>query len=246
VTEESNDVIVLEPDGTRVTWSPAAGGYHVSAWAGDRLIGQRHREDTEADDLIVFDTAGRIRDLAWWGAVSLIAPDGSWGVVHGLPPGSEPPDDGGPAIPPRILDLATGEEVGTIDPGDAQTVGALRWVGDGRAVGISTAPSASDGPSDHVGVLLELDVGTQGGEVRIVVARRIILDDRTFAPDEVDVAPDGTLLAPAPILGRQALSATDPGLWACRPDATTCELLTLPFGDLGDVGFVDNPSRPLP
>jgi hypothetical protein len=241
------DVVVQAPDGTRATWSPAPGGYHVSAWAGNRLIGLRDLEDTEARDAIVLDGPGQVRDLAHEGGVTAIGPDGTWAVVAGVAPGAVAPAAGEPAPPDRILDLATGAEVGTIDlGGTALAAGALAWAGDDRLAG-AAAVDLAPGPDDvaWAGVVEELAVASVDGSVRITSRRRhTIADDRTYVPEDAWMGRDGTLFALARASGPSPGSHDGYVVWVCRAEEDVCDRRALPFGRSGAVTAVADPSRP--
>ncbi|HEV7722239.1 MAG TPA: hypothetical protein VGO60_13190 [Iamia sp.] len=228
---------VVEPDGTRTTWTTDLADYQVTAWAGERLLGWRGLPDTEAGDALVFDGPGDVRLLGRYGGVRAVSPDGSWVIMGRLAEGEDPPDGDEPLAPPEVVDVATGETISVVDPGPVDAVGRLSWVGDDRLVGHG-ATEENTGP----GFLVELVVVDDGAAgVSVTVTRAVALDERTFSPDSVWQDGDGPIMALATSSNVQARDDR-PFLYVCAPDAETCAPQELPFAGHG--GHPDDPSRP--
>lgn len=236
------DIIVVAPNGTRTTWSTGPAEQQVVAWAGDRLLIQKGITDSEAWSLHVADGPAEERELSPQGGASAIGPDGSWVVISGLAPGGEPLHDAPYDGPPqRVIDLASGDVIGTVElEAPLESAGHLTWSGDERLVGISVVPGIG------IPVLVQLKVEEAAdGAVTIRQDRNgIELDpDEVFTPDEVWVAANGDLVALASTSDqryRQRLIVC-PAL-----DKKACEMVEPPFGNKSQVSLVVNPSRPLP
>ncbi|HEX7133513.1 MAG TPA: hypothetical protein VF228_13125 [Iamia sp.] len=230
-----NEVVVLTTDGTRATWSPAPGGYHVRAWAGGHLLAERDIDDTEARDTVVFDGPGQVRDLAHEGAALAVGSRGDWVMVSGVAPGETPPEPGAPPAPARVLDLATGAVGGEVDIGRSmRTPGVVASDGGG---GLVAATATADGRP----ALLHLDLALRRDAAPdVTVSESFVLDDRTFVPTSVARHSDGTMVA----LAARSDEPHDVGMWICRPGSDVCLLEDLPFGHRGQAELVLDPSQP--
>lgn len=112
--------VVVRPsvEGAPEVWSSERGRYIVVGWAGTRLVAYVEHEG-EALDVVVFDGPGRMRVLAANSALVAISPNGRQGFVE------QGPTQGRPTV--RVLELATGHEVATLDL--TQVDAAVGWVG---------------------------------------------------------------------------------------------------------------------
>ncbi|HMJ75841.1 MAG TPA: hypothetical protein VK507_07705 [Iamia sp.] len=231
---------VVAPDGSRTTWTTEAGEYGVTAWAGERLLVERGIDETEAHDVLVLDGPDEIRVLSSYANLGAIGPDGTWVILSGLEPGESVEHDvAPPPSPPRVLDLASGETIGTVDMGD-RTMGffSLTWDGDDRLV----AATSTTGPP-HLGLVVELSVRPGGdGTVTVQETRTRELDPRTFSPDVAWAGPDGTIMALAPTSDQRYQAR----LYLCPADGSACALHELPVADYGRRDRFTNPSRPAP
>jgi len=229
---------VVAPDGSRTTWTTEAGEYGVTAWAGERLLIERGIDETEANDALILDGPDRLRVLSSYGRVGAIGPDGTWAIVAGLEPGETMEHDvETPPTPPRVLDLASGETIGTVDMGD-RTMGffSFTWDGDDRLVAASSA-----GRPDYEGLVVELSVREGGdGTVTVEETRTRELGPRTFSPTVAWAGPDGTVMVLAYTSDQQYL----PRLYICPADGGACTLHDLPVADYGRRDLFTNPSRP--
>ena len=112
-------------------WSAVPAHYVVYGWAGEHLIVYRVGEDEEIDTLAL-DGPGRVRLLAA-GSVVALSPDGERVFVLG-------PDN----LQVRVLRVADGGEVASLDPADADP--SIQWVAySGSWVGDHVVAPASAG-----------------------------------------------------------------------------------------------------
>ncbi len=230
-------VVVMTPDGVRTTWTTQPDDYAVTAWAGDVLLAERGLVDTEAADVVAMTAPDQVRDLASYGLVSAVGPDGRWAVVTGLEPGAVR-DDGAPPPPARVLDVASGALLGEVDVGDlAGGIGTLTWAGDGRVI------AATADAEGRLPLVVELAVDERtDGTVAVTEVRTVVLDTefRTFIPSDAWTDADGRIMA----LAYSSDQRYQPRLFVCAPTATECELHELPVTDRGPHSYLADPSRP--